>query len=227
MADGAELADRLARAVAAAPPERPLAGRICEAARAVLGADGASVTMGHLAGPRVTLCATDERSGELEDLQEVCGEGPCLDAFRLQLPVSTGIGQAVSRWPGFVPAAERILGSAGCLWSLPMRVGRTVIGTLSLYRLSGGTLSEPLDAAQGLADAAAALLVQDPPSVAETPAGLGFAARAAVQQAVGKLTGQLGLGPDDAMAVLRSRAFLANAQLAQVARAVLDGTLTL
>ena len=226
MPDREEARGRLARAVAEGQPGA-LAGRVCEAARALLGADGSSVTMGSLAGNRVTLCATDELAGELEDLQDVCGEGPCLDAVRLQLPVCTGVSQAAALWPGFIPAAERALGPAGSLWSFPMRAGRTVIGTLSVYWLSGGTLAEPLDVAQELADAAAALLVQEPPSVAETPAGVGFAARAAVQQAVRKLATQLGLRPDDAMALLRSRAFLANTRLAQVAQAVLDGTLTL
>jgi hypothetical protein len=230
MADRAPLPVRLARLAAAGPAEVPLAGRVCEAARVLLGADGASVTMGRPAGDRVTLCATDDRSGELEDLQDVLGEGPCQDAFRERRPacsLARASSEGAARWPAFSPAAARILGPDGGLWSFPMCVGSAVIGTLSVYRLAGETLAEPPRAAQALADAAGALLVQDPPDASDTPASGGFGARAVVHLAVGKLVAQLGLTPEDALVVLRSRAFGANAQLAQVARAVLDGTVDL
>ena len=39
--------------------------------------------------------------------------------------------------------------------------------------------------------------------------------------------GQFGTGADEALAMLRSRAFTADTQLAEIARAVLDGTLDL
>jgi hypothetical protein len=173
----------------------------------------------------VTLHGANTRQ---ENLQDVLGEGPCRDAFTLQLPVSTGMDRwAASRWPQFIPAAERILGPRGVLWSLPMRVAGTLIGTISVYRVDGKALAEPIDAAQVLADAAALILLDDPVMLAEVP-GAGLSpSRAVVHQAVGKLMIQLGTSAEDALAVLRSHAFTADTQLVEVAQAVLDRTLDL
>jgi ANTAR domain-containing protein/GAF domain-containing protein len=228
MADYASLSARLGKAVAERPPELPLEKRVCEALQELLGGDGASVTVDNLTIDRVTWCSTDERAKELENLQDVLGEGPCRDAFTSRLPVSTGMGRwAASRWPEFIPAAERVLGPCGVLWSLPMRLTGEIIGTISVYRLAGGALAEPIDAAQTLADAAASLLLGDPATTAELPDEGPWISRAVVHQAVGQLMAQFGTGAGDALAMLRSRAFTADAQLAEVARAVLDGTLDL
>ena len=63
---------------------------------------------------------------------------------------------------GLIPAAERVVGAEGVLWSLPMRADSVVVGTLNFYRLSGAVLAEPIDAVQVLADVVAAMLVTDP-----------------------------------------------------------------
>ena len=228
MVDHASLSGRLARAVAERPPELPLAQRTCQALQELLGADGASVTSNNLTVRRMTWCSTDERSEKLENLQDVLGEGPCRDAFTSRLPVTTGMDRwAASRWPHFIPAAERIIGPRGVLWSLPMRIVDTLIGTISLYRLAGNTLAEPIDAAQTLADAAALMLLNDLATRSEVPGTGPEISRSVVHQAVRKLMTQLDTGADDALAVLRARAFTADTQLAEVARAVLNGTLDL
>ena len=67
---------RLARAIAATPVESPLSLRMCQACVDILGVDGGSFTLAYADPERVTLCATDERAAQLEDLQEVLGEGP-------------------------------------------------------------------------------------------------------------------------------------------------------
>ena len=74
--------------------------------------DGASITMDNSAPNRVILCATDMRSDMLENLQDVLGEGPCRDAFDFGEPMQTGLDRdAASRWPQFIPAAEKIVGT--------------------------------------------------------------------------------------------------------------------
>lgn len=228
MADHGSLPARLDKAVAERRPELSLAERVCEALQELLSADGASMTVDNLTVDRVTWCSTDERSQELENLQDVLGEGPCRDAFTSRLPVRTEMGRwAASRWPEFIPAAEQVLGPRAVLWPLPMRLTGEVVGTISVYRLAGGALAEPVDAAQVLADAAASLLLADPATVAEIPDTGPWIARAVVHQAVGQLMAQFGTGAGDALAMLRSRAFTADTQLAEVARTVLDGTLDL
>jgi ANTAR domain-containing protein/GAF domain-containing protein len=222
------LSGRLATMVADGPPGLPLAHRACQALRDLLGADGASVTLENPTIRRVTWGTTDERAEKLENLQDVLGEGPCREAFTSQRPVSTAMSRtAASRWPRYIPAAEQILGPRAVVWSLPMRVTDTPIGTISAYRLDGKPLAEPLDAAQMLADAAALMLLTDPATREEVPGAGPWAIRAVVHQAVGTLMIQLGTGAEDALAVLRAHAFTAGTQLAEVARAVLDGTVDL
>lgn len=222
--DRASLLTRLISTMLKEPAGLSQTDRICAATRDLVGADGASVTLENTVRHRVTLCAADERSSRLDNLQDVLGEGPCRDAFRSQLPVSTGVDRwSASRWPAFIPAAERVVGPEGVLWSLPMRADSTVIGTLNFYRLSGAVLDEPIDTVQVLADVVAAMLVTDPPVGSQYAVADRWAGRAVVHQAVGILMAQLHLGPDDAMAMLRAYAFTAAAQLAQVAQDVIDG----
>jgi len=226
--DRATLLSRLAQAVAREPAEHPLTWRVCHAAREVMGVDGASITMDNSAPNRVILCATDMRSDMLENLQDVLGEGPCRDAFDLGQPMQTGLDRhAASRWPQFVPAAEKIVGPEAVLWAFPMHSAGDVIGTMNLYRLSQGPLAESIDAVQFLADTLAATLLREPSALAEMADASAWSSRAVVHQATGMLVAQLGVSIDDALAVLRSYAFANSAHLAHVARAVVERKLNL
>lgn len=223
MTDRATLLSRLAQAVARESAEHPLSWRICHAAREVTGVDGASITMDNSAPSRFTLCATDTRSDLLENLQDVLGEGPCRDAFDFGQPMQTGLDRyAASRWPQFIPAAEKIVGSDAFLWAFPMHSAGDVVGTMNLYRLSQRPLVESIDAMQFLADTLAATLVGDPAALAEIADANAWSSRAVVHQATGMLVAQLGVSVEDALAVLRSYAFANSAHLADVARAVVE-----
>lgn len=228
MTDRATLLSRLAQAVARESAEHPLTWRVCHAAREVMGVDGASITMDNSAPNRVLLCATDRRSDLLENLQDVLGEGPCRDAFDLGQPVQTGFDRyAASRWPQFIPAAEKIIGANGFLWAFPMHSAGEVIGTVNLYRVSASPLVESIDGVQFLADTLATNLLGDPAALAEMADASAWSSRAVVHQATGMLVAQLGVGVDDALAVLRSHAFATSAHLADVARAVVERKLNL
>jgi hypothetical protein len=226
--DRATLLSRLAQAVARKPAEHPLTWRVCHAAREVMGVDGASITMDNSAPDRVILCATDMRSDMLENLQDVLGEGPCRDAFDSGEPMQTGLDRhAASRWPQFVPAAEKIVGADAVLWAFPMHSAGDVIGTMNLYRISQSPLVESIDAVQFLADILAATLLREPSALAEMADASAWSSRAVVHQATGMLVAQLGVSIDDALAVLRSYAFADSAHLTDVARAVVERKLNL
>jgi hypothetical protein len=137
---------------------------------------------------------------------------------------------ATGRWPHFIPAAEAVIGSDGVLWSLPMHAGGDIIGAVSLYRRLPGPLVEPLDVAQFLADAAAASLIRDPLAFAAYATSVdpgGWSSRAQIHQATGMLAGRLHISVDDAYALLRSHAFTAGIELADVAAAVVERRLDL
>jgi hypothetical protein len=230
MTDHDGLLSRLAQAVADGESGRPLTWRACHAVNGMLGADGASITIENSTVARVTLCATDRRAEMLANLQDVLGEGPCRDAFDSGRPYEISLRRAGSRWPQFIPAAERIIGADGVVWSIPMRSDADVIGAISLYRLRPGRLTLPIGGAGVLADAVAALLLHDPLAFAMfTGPGEegGWSSRSLVQQATGMLMGQLGISVDDALAILRSYAFATDTQLADVARDVVGRELDL
>jgi ANTAR domain len=225
MTDQAMVTRRLAQAMAEEAKDKPLTWRACQAVRKMLCADGASITIENSTLSRVTLCATDSRAASLENLQDVLGEGPCRDAYDSGRPEETPVSGATARWAQFGPAAEKIIGPGGVLWSIPMQSDGDVIGTISLYRLVPGALTMPIEAASVLGDAVAVQLLQDPLAFAPftEPAGeTGWFSRAMVHQAAGMLMGQLGTSMGDAMALLRSYAFAADMQLIEVARNVLD-----
>ncbi len=228
MTDRPTLLSRLAFAVAQDTPNDPLPWRICRATKDLLGVDGASITLENSTPNRLTLCSTDSRSSDLENLQDVLGEGPCRDAFDRDRTVRTALDDAAARrWPRFIPAAAEVVGLQGLLWSIPMRSGADVIGAVSLYRMDGHELTEPPESAQFLADALAVTLVRDPLSASTQPDPRDWGSRAQVHQATGMLVGQLGLAADDALAILRAYAFAHGAQLVDVARDVIARRLDL
>ncbi|WP_258727031.1 GAF and ANTAR domain-containing protein [Cellulomonas sp. NS3] len=214
-----DLLARLASAVAGAPEHESFTWRLCEATRRLLGADGASLTVDNASTNRITLCATDEVAAQLENLHDVLGEGPATSAYLTGEPVVVTLAQAAERWPMFAESATRQTG-AGQLYALPMRQGFAVQGVLTLYRRTAGPLSEDEAAAQFLADALAAALLQDAGVLSDLGPGGSWSNRAQVHQATGMVVAQLAVGVRDALAILRAHAFALDQPLAQVAQAV-------
>lgn len=217
--DRGAVLSRLARAVAHADPEAPLAVRLCGACVDIAGADGAAITFGYASGDRMTVCTTTDVAARLEDLAEVVTEGPGWDAYRSGQPVSGDLQD--ERWPVFGAAARKELGAVR-VRALPMRPGGEVMGVLTLHWQ--GECREELDVAmaQFLADAVGAALLRDPRwGDDDQPAGP-WATRSRVHQATGMVVAQLGIQVDDAMALLRAHAFAHAASLDEIADQVLS-----
>jgi hypothetical protein len=231
VSDDAALLSRLARVLAYEPATGAVARRVCLVLRDLLQADGAAITMEPSTPHRVTLCTTDERADLLENLQDVLGEGPGMDAFDSGQPVRTGLDrQAAARWPHFVPAAAGVVSRDGLLWSVPMCTASQVIGVVSLYRLLRGPPGEPLADAVLLADVAASSLAQDPSAyrtVTESASDDCWSSRAVVHQATGMLVAQFRVSAEEALARLRRYAFASRRHLTEVARDVVERRLTL
>ena len=225
------LVGRLTQAVRELGESRPLTWRACHAIRDMLGVNGASITIENSSIARITLCATDETAGWLENLQDVLQEGPCRTAFDSGLPNQTLLDrEAAARWPQFIPAAEKAVGPDGILWSVPMHSNDMVLGAISVYRRQPGPLAVTAGDAQVLADAIADMLVNDPMAyaAASDPAqGGGWSARASVHQAAGIVAAQLGTSIADALALLRSHAFVTDSRLHEVATDVVESRLDL
>ena len=226
---GSPLASKFTQMVVGEHSGVPLPQRVGRAARDLAGADGAAITVENSTPNRVTLCATDRLADHLEDIQDVLGEGPGLDAYNFGQPVQTGLGdgRAAHRWPQFVPAADEIVGRRSRIWAFPLRSAAQVIGTVTFYRLTDEALAGPAGDIESLAGAIAATLLTDPQAFSELPNTSGWSSRAVVHQATGILIAKLGVGASEALALLRSYAFFASAELRDVATEVVEHKLDL
>jgi ANTAR domain len=209
MSDPYGALSRLARAIAAESVESPLSLRMCQACVGILGMDGGSLTLAYADEQRVTLCATDEWSAQLEDLQEVIGEGPSYDAYRDRtiqtLLVDGGVGL---RWPLLSEGIKLGLGRCA-VYAIPIKPGPETMGVATFYQREPSDLSIAADEAQLLIDAVGVALVKDPDildddSMAKAES---WNSRARVHQATGMVMAQLGITPEDGIALLRAHAY--------------------
>jgi hypothetical protein len=209
MSDPYGALSRLARAIAAESVESPLSLRMCQACVGILGMDGGSLTLAYADEQRVTLCATDEWSAQLEDLQEVIGEGPSYDAYRDRtiqtLVVDGGVGL---RWPLLSDGIKLGLGRCA-VYAIPIKPGPETMGVATFYQRDPSDLSIAADEAQLLIDAVGVALVKDPDildddSMAKAES---WNSRARVHQATGMVMAQLGITPEDGIALLRAHAY--------------------
>jgi hypothetical protein len=225
------MSDRAARVwawiVAAHDDDTPVSvAALCRAAVLMLGVDGASVTA--TSGPvaREPVCASDEVSARLEELQFTTGEGPGTDEFRVSSPMLLAeLGSVAARWPGFV--SEAVAAGAGAMFSFPLQAGAIQVGILTLYRSRPGPMAaEELADALVFADIALRLLLDASSGVIGFPGyrpldGMSES-RAEVHQATGMISVQLGVGLEEAFVRLRAHAFASNAGLGEVAAEVVD-----
>lgn len=204
--------------------------RICLAARVDLRASGIGVTMMSRTGWRGVVVATDPSCELLEELQFVCGEGPCIDAFRFGHPVLVEDleDRLWSDWTGYAPLAQ----AAGvrAVFAFPLQVGAARLGALDVYRDTAGSLT-PDELADSLifADLALdALLDSQPASQASHPrTGLEEALDYRIYQAQGMVSVQLQVNVVEAMVRLRAYALGNDLRLSDVADRVLSGRLHL
>ena len=202
--------------------------RISELCVEMLGVTGAGISMVTTSGNHGVVCATDEVSAKIEDLQLTLGEGPCIDSVRGGSPVLISDLGALGdfsgeRWPAFLEG----VGAAGvrAVFAFPLRIGAISVGAMDLYRdVPGDLAADELPAALMAADAAAHALLHldDPPDAATTGADFGTVYHPQVHQATGMVQVQLGVSTNEAFVRLRARAFATNRSLVDLARDVVD-----
>lgn len=217
--------DRWARLLAASGPERaaqPL--RICELCVDTLMITGAGISMVTAEGHRGVVCATDDGSAAIEELQRSLGEGPCVDAVATGSPVllsslDPSSGVATDRWPAFMVGAA----SAGveAVFAFPLRVGAISVGVLDLYRDRPGELSaDELAAALIAADAAALALIHldvDGAGAFSDDYDSRASYQLQVHQATGMVMVQASVTIEQAFLMLRARAFADGRPVADLA----------
>jgi hypothetical protein len=207
--------------------------RLCAACVRALPVTGAGLTLMSARGPERVVAATDELAATMEDLQFTLGEGPCMEAARLNRPVLQPDLSRTGpvRWTGFGAAA--VEAGIGAIFAFPLQAGGIRLGVLDLYRDAPGILdSDDLQRALVFADAATAVLLH---LQRQTPAGGGLhpdlagpiSRSVVVHQATGMIAVQASVGLAEALLMLRARAFSTDRSVLDVARAVVTRTLHL
>jgi hypothetical protein len=204
--------------------------RVCEVCTEVTGAAGAGIMFRAGDVARGSLFSTDAISAAIEELQFSLGEGPCVDAYHEDRPVSEPdlCNPAATRWPAFTEGA--IEAGAQSVSCYPLHVGAVRLGALDLYRTTTGALSEDQHAdALAMADIAtrAVLVLQAeaPPGQLASTLEAGADLWLTVHQASGMVAAQLNVTVGQALVCLRANAFGSGHTLERVAADVIARTL--
>jgi hypothetical protein len=206
-----------------------VAAAVAAAAVRLLPVGGAAVLLMMDSTRWTTAAATDGIITALIDLVQTLADGPSVEAYRTGGPVLVpDLSAAVVRWPLLLPAVPLV----GAYFSFPLRIGAVGLGVLDLYRRQPGRLGDrDLGLALRLADLAAGVLVdrRDVDALAD-PASWPAADKhyqPEIDQATGMLSVHLSVDIPAAYARLRAHAFSAGLPLAEVAAAIVLGTLRL
>jgi hypothetical protein len=201
--------------------------RLCDVCAEVTGATGAGIMLMSGDIPRGSVCTTDAVSTLIEQLQYELGEGPCVDAYRQDRPVSEPdlADAAVPRWLAFTgPAVDA---GARAVFGFPLQVGSVRLGALNLYCDTPGPLTDEqhTDALLMAGIIASSLIVLQsgaPPGhvASELEANADF--QYVVHQASGMVAAQLEITVGQALIRLRAYAFGNDRTLTDVARDVVD-----
>jgi hypothetical protein len=202
--------------------------RLCEAVRQIVGAAGVVATIGYLSDVRTTLCATDDVAAAVDSLQELVGEGPGFDAARGGEMVTAYLGDVrQSPWPDLSRAMWDELNDV-TIFAIPIRARSGLAGVITLYTQQRQPLNVTGRIAVLLARAIGTALLAEGRAQQESAEGLRgpWTSRVVVYQATGMVMAQLGIAAEDALSLLRSRAYAVEANLHEVARQVVKRELS-
>ena len=179
-----------------------------------------------------TISASTDVARLLEDAQFGVGEGPTLEAFVGRRPVLVSDLREVGarRWPGWVPTA--LDAGVRAAYALPLHVGATIFGTLTLYVGDGpGLTGRRLETALVFADVATQLLLDrstatpGPRLAPDLEAALDTHAH--VFQAQGMVMVALGISLPEALARMRAHAWATGQDLTALAGDIVAGRVVL
>ncbi|HVM51937.1 MAG TPA: GAF and ANTAR domain-containing protein [Acidimicrobiales bacterium] len=194
----------------------------------VLDVDTAGLMLAAPEGDLRVMASSSEAMRVLELFEIQAQEGPCLDAYRTGEPVRNHDLRSIDgRWPRFAVEAR----DAGFLsvCALPMRLRGSVIGALNLFRRDAGAMADAdVEVAQAFADIATIAILQHralhEAQTINEQLNRALSGRIVIEQAKGMVSERLDLDMEQAFVVLRSHARNNNLRLADLAEAVIAGT---
>jgi transcriptional regulator with GAF, ATPase, and Fis domain len=204
---------------------------LVEKCRDILDISAAGILLADNAGELEVVASTSEASNLVEMMQVDAKQGPCMECFSTGKAVSLpDITVGDDRWPRF--AAEARAQGFGGVFAVPLRLRDDIIGTLNLLREHAGDLAErDLRAAQALADIATIGILHERSLSDSTTVRLqlqhALDSRVVIEQAKGFISHQSVVTPEEAFRIIRNYSRDHSQRLSDVARAIVEHTLTL
>jgi GAF domain-containing protein len=208
--------------------------RLCAQLTGMLPVSGCwAVVMDELDGELRFVAATDAVGRRMAALHGELGEGPCLEAARTGqrvLVADLGARDAVERFPRF--AAQAVTNGVSAVYSFPLGNVDQHVGSIGLFNVTPVELDElDVELAQLLADLTTASIAgaHRYQQVSGLAAGAQqrLADAAVLEQAKGRLSVQLGVEPDHALAHLQRYVLTSGGSLSEAAEQVSAGGLRL
>lgn len=195
----------------------------------VLDVQAAGIMLAAPDGHLRAMASSSDAMRLLELFEIQAQEGPCLDSHRTGRPVvNQDLAAVDGRWPRF--AAKALDAGFHSVHALPMRLRGSVIGALNLFRDGPGEMAAAdVEVAQAFADVATIALLQHravhEAQVVNEQLTRALNSRVVIEQAKGMVAERLKLDMEASFDALRSHARSNNQRLADVAEAVIIGTL--
>jgi GAF domain-containing protein len=206
-----------------------LLSRLADRCVEVLDVGAAGLMLAGPDGELRVMASSSEAMRMLELFELQASEGPCLDCYRSgEAVVGADLASSGRRWPSFATVA--LAAGFGSVHALPLRLRGTVIGALNLFHVEAGQMPRAdIEAAQALADVATIAILQHRASleahVLNQQLQHALNSRIAIEQAKGVVAERAGLDMEQAFSALRAYARNQNLRLADVAEAVIAGSL--
>jgi len=193
---------------------------LCRASAPELGMGGAAVALipnGHDPG---CIAASNGRAAFVVDVQFTSGEGPTIDANWDGRPVLAPELASATRWPAF--SSQAVAEGVAAVFALPLHIGAARFGVLTFYRerpgpLGNNMLVDALAVADIACEITLCLQAQVPPGSLHEVIEVLATERTVVYQATGMIVGQLSVGLEQAMSLLRARAFASGRPMHELA----------
>jgi ANTAR domain-containing protein/GAF domain-containing protein len=201
--------------------------RLCLAVTHDLDLAGATVTLMPDVGREGVAAVSSPTMYRAEEAQLEAGEGPTRDAYGSGRPVVVvDRGSLVARWPTYAP--EAIADGVSAVFSLPLQVGASRLGALTLYWHSPLTpAAGDLRRALVFADLGTEFLIDHTCSSAgghsDPDLMAALETHGHVYQAQGMVMVDLGVGLTEALARMRSEARASHQSLAALAARIVAG----
>jgi hypothetical protein len=206
--------------------------RLARACARTLGVDGAGVSLVDATQQPVPLGGSSEQAEVAERLQFTVGSGPCMTAQETRQPVFAVEDELRRRWPVF---AELLVGATTfrAVVALPLQPALAGAGAIDLYfQRSADVLDLDVFEALAVGELVASALSEaavwsdwTPDEGPEWLHGPTPQRRAAAWEAMGRLSVDLRVGAQEALALLRAHAYGAGRTVDEAAGELLAGRL--